>query len=130
LPFLFLRLCSPESFPSGGAPVELSDRPVLSRARLGEFMTLSLAAGAALANGLLIGLIPTVVDGIKPSLKARLDVSETRVSWFSGLFYFTWLLAMPLAGRLIDDWPNRDVLLFGGLVPLILGVAWLALARS
>lgn len=93
-------------------------------------MTLSLPASAALANGLLIGLIPTVVDGIKPSLKARLDLPEGRLSWFSRLFYLTWILFMPLAGWLADAWPNRDVLLFGGLVPLILGIAWLALARS
>lgn len=93
-------------------------------------MTFSLLAAAALANGLLIGLIPTVVDGIKPCLKARLDSSDGRIEWFSRLFYFAWLPTMPFAGWLLDTWSNREILLFGGLIPLILGLAWLGLARS
>src|SRR5438874_179568 len=59
-------------------------------------MTLSLAAGAALANGLLIGLIPTVVDGIKPSLKARLVLVIQRWSGArQGLLYLSIALLVP-----------------------------------
>ena len=93
-------------------------------------MTFSLMAAAALANGLLIGLIPTFVDSIPSSLKARLNLPDGRVEWFGRLFYLAWLPMMPLAGWLLDAWPNRDVLLYGGLLPLILGTAWLALART
>lgn len=95
-------------------------------------MTFSLLAAATLANGLLIGLIPVVVDGAKTSLKVRLNFADNRLNWFNRLFYATWLPAMPLAGWLLDQWPNRDlqILLFGGLIPLIFGVAWIGLARS
>ena len=93
-------------------------------------MTLSLVAAAALATGFLIGLIPTVIDGSKSALQGRTGVSTSAMDWFSRLFYFAWLPAMPLAGYLLDWWPNRELLLFGGLIPLILGLAWLGLARS
>jgi MFS family permease len=92
-------------------------------------MNLSLLAAAALANGLLIGLIPTIVDAIKAPLKARLNVPDERMEWFGRLFYLAWLPAMPMAGWLLDALPNREILFFG-LIALILGVAWLALART
>jgi MFS family permease len=37
---------------------------------------------------------------------------------------------MPLAGWLLDQMSNRDVSLYGGSLPLIVGIAWLALVRS
>ncbi len=92
-------------------------------------MTPSLLAVAALANGLLIGLIPTLVDSIKTPLKARLNVPDERMEWFGRFFYLAWLPAMPLAGWLLDALPNREILFFS-LIALILGVAWLALART
>ena len=92
-------------------------------------MTVSLLALATLASGLLIGLIPTVVDGLQKLLKERLKLPEGRAEWFVRLFYFVWLPAMPLAGWMLDTLPNRAIL-FGGLVALILGTAWLALVRT
>jgi len=93
-------------------------------------MTISLVAVAALANGLLIGLIPTLLDGIKPALQARLNLPEGRIDWHTRLFYLAWLPGMPLAGWLLDNLSNRDILLYGGLLPLIVGIAWLALLRT
>ncbi len=93
-------------------------------------MISSLPVVAALANGLLIGLIPLLIDGLKPAINSRLEKPDERVEWFGRLFYLTWLPAMPLAGWLLDVGSSRDVLLFCGLIPLIVGVAWLALARS
>lgn len=93
-------------------------------------MTFSLVAVAALANGLLIGLIPTLIDGLKPALQARLGVPEGRMDWHVRLFYLAWLPGMPLAGWLLDAAGNRDVLLYAGLLPVILGIAWLGLVRS
>lgn len=93
-------------------------------------MTFSLVAFAALANGLLIGLIPTLIDGIKPALQARLNLPAGRIDWHTRLFYLTWLPGMPFAGWLLDQFSNRDILLYGGSLPLIVGVAWLALLRS
>src|SRR5262245_3405057 len=93
-------------------------------------MTFSLVAVCALANALLIGLIPTLIDGIKPALQARLNLPEGRINWHTRLFYLAWLPGMPLAGWLLDALPNRDILLYAGLLPLIVGIAWLALARS
>jgi MFS family permease len=93
-------------------------------------MTFSLVAVAALANGLLIGLIPTLIDGLKPAIQARLNLPEGRIEWHVRLFYLAWLPGMPLAGWLLDATANRDVLLYAGLLPLILGMAWLGLARN
>ena len=93
-------------------------------------MTFSLVAVAALANGLLIGLIPTLIDGLKPAMQARLSLPEGRIEWHVRLFYLAWLPGMPLAGWLLDAAANRAVLLYAGLLPLILGMAWLGLARN
>ena len=100
-------------------------------------MTFSLLAIATLASGLLIGLIPTLVDGVKAPLRARLNLSESQLDWVVRLFYLTWLPAMPLAGWLLDIWFSKEPdirhykdILFIGLIALVLGIAWLALARS
>jgi MFS family permease len=93
-------------------------------------MTFSLVAAAALANGFLIGLIPTIIDGLKPALQIRLNLSERGIDWYIRLFYLAWLPGMPIAGWLLDEFPNRDLLLYGGLPALILGFAWLALTRT
>jgi MFS family permease len=92
-------------------------------------MNPSLLAAATLANGLLIGLIPTFVDAIKTPLQIRLALTSERADWFVRLFYIAWLPAMPLAGVLLDFLPNYAALFFG-LVTLILAVAWLGLART
>src|SRR5580765_5481531 len=92
-------------------------------------MTLTLLVAATLVSGLLVGLIPTLVDGFQKSLKDRLNLPEQRAEWFVRLFYLAWLPAMPLAGWLLDEFPTREIL-FGGLVALILGIAWLALIRT
>ena len=92
-------------------------------------MTFILLVAATLSSGLLIGLIPTLLDGVQKPLQARLNLSEGRANWFVRLFYLTWLPAMPLAGYLVDLRSTREILLFG-LFALILGVAWLALVRS
>ena len=91
-------------------------------------MTFTLLVAATLASGLLIGLIPTLVDGVQKPLKARLNLPEGRGDWFVRFFYLSWLPAMPIAGLLLEYWPLREILLFG-LFALILGVAWLALVR-
>jgi MFS family permease len=76
-------------------------------------------------------MIPTVVDGIKKPLQARLTLSDSQREWFVRLFYLTWLPAMPLAGFLLDSsWNLARIVLFFGLVGLVLGFAWLALTRS
>jgi MFS family permease len=92
-------------------------------------MSSSLLIIATLVSGLLVGLIPTFVDGIQSSLQSRLKLADGRVKWYVGLFYLTWLPAMPLAGWMLDSWPNKEVL-FYSLVALLLGIAWLALVRS
>jgi MFS family permease len=92
-------------------------------------MTFSLLSVATLASGILIGLIPMLVDGAQRPLQARLKLPDGRVDWFVRLFYLTWLPAMPLAGWLLDSWHNKEIL-FYGLVALLLGVAWLALVQS
>lgn len=93
-------------------------------------MTFSMVAAAALTNGLLIGFVPTFVDGVKPMLASRLGRPEPHLEWFDRLFFLAWVPLMPLAGFLLDFGANREVLLFAGLVPLIMGIAWLALARD
>lgn len=92
-------------------------------------MSFSLLVAATLASGLLIGLLPTVVDGVRGPLQSRLKLPEGRVEWFVRLFYLTWLPTMPLAGWLLNSGHNKEILFFG-LVALILGIAWLALVRS
>jgi MFS family permease len=92
-------------------------------------MSFSLLVAATLASGLLIGLIPVLVDGVQRSVQSRLKLPEGRVDWFVRLFYLAWLPAMPLAGWLIDFGHYKEILFFG-LVALILGIAWLALVRS
>ena len=93
-------------------------------------MIFSLLAAAVLASAFLIGLVPTIVDGIKKPLQARLNLSDGRLDWFVRIFYFAWLPAMPLAGWLLDSWNLSREILFFGLVGVILGFAWMALARS
>jgi MFS family permease len=94
-------------------------------------MTVSLLAAAALVSGLLIGLVPTLVDGLKKSLQSRLQLPEQRSDWFVWLFYLAWLPAMPLAGWMLDSWANHDRdVLFYSLVTLILALAWLAHVQS
>ena len=92
-------------------------------------MTFSLLVAATLVSSLLIGLIPTLIDGVHKSLKARLNPSDGQIDWFGRLFYLVWLPAMPGAGWMLDHWHNKEILLYG-LVLLILGTAWLALVRS
>jgi MFS family permease len=92
-------------------------------------MSFSLLVAATLASGLLIGLIPTLVDGVQRPLQSRLKLPEGRVEWLARLFYLAWLPAMPLAGWLLDAGHNKEILFFG-LVALILAIAWLALVRS
>jgi MFS family permease len=92
-------------------------------------MTFSLLAIATLLGGLLIGLVPALVDGVQTSLKARLNLPEGRGEWFVRLFYLAWLPGMPLAGWMLDTWHNKEILFFG-LFALILGIMWLALLRT
>ncbi len=96
---------------------------------VGTLMTLTLLVAATLLSGLIIGLIPAVVDGVKKPLQGQPNLPDGRPKWFIALFYLAWLPAMPLAGWMLDTLPTREIL-FGGLVALILGVAWLALVRS
>jgi hypothetical protein len=98
-------------------------------------MIFSLLTAAVLAGGFMIGLVPTVVDGIKRPLQDRLSLSESQSEWFLRLFYLAWLPAMPLSGWIIDSWNvlSWDIsreLLFFGQVGVILGLIWMALARS
>lgn len=93
-------------------------------------MIFSLLTAAVLVGGFLIGLIPTTVDGIKKPVQDRLNLSAPQSEWFLRLFYLAWLPAMPLAGWIMDDWSISRELLFFGLVGLILGFTWMALARS
>jgi MFS family permease len=92
-------------------------------------MPASLLVVATLAGGLLIGLIPTLVDGLKKPLDAKLNLPGQISVWFVRLFYLAWLPAMPAAGSLLDVWNSKEIL-FLGLIALILGITWLALARS
>jgi MFS family permease len=94
-------------------------------------MTFSLLAAATLVSGLLIGLVPTLVDGLKKPLQSRLNLPEQRSDWFVWLFYLAWLPAMPVAGWGLDAWANHDRdVLFYSLVALILALAWLAHVQS
>src|SRR5262245_17316835 len=86
-------------------------------------------AAATLASGLLIGLIPTLVDGLRNPLKTRLNLPDAQADRFVTAFYLTWLPAMPLAGLILEILPLREMLLVG-LFGLILGIAWLALVGS
>jgi MFS family permease len=88
-----------------------------------------LLVAATLTCGLLIGFIPTLVDGVQKPLKARLNLSDYHADWFVRIFYLAWLPTMPLAGWLVDLCPIREVLLFS-LFALVLAVAWLALVRT
>jgi MFS family permease len=92
-------------------------------------MTLSLIVLVTLTGGLLIGLTPVVVDGVKKSIEARFKLPAGGADWFVRLFYLAWLPGMPIAGWMLDTLPNKYILFFG-LIALILGVTWLALARS
>jgi MFS family permease len=92
-------------------------------------MTVSLLTAATLLCGLLVGLIPVLVDGLRPSIQARLRTTDAPVDWLVRLFYFTWLPAMPAAGWLLDLFHNKEIL-FAGLVALVLGLAALAVART
>lgn len=94
-------------------------------------MNLSLFSIALFAASLLIGLLPTLLDGIKRPMRERLNLNDANTEWPSRWFYFSWLPGMPLAGGALDEWPrNTKEFFFFALVALILGIAWLALARS
>lgn len=93
-------------------------------------MTFSLLTAAVLAGGFLIGMVPTIVDGIRKPMQDRLNLSAPQLGWFLRLFYLAWLPAMPLAGWLLDSWTISREVLFFGLVGVILGFTWMALARS
>jgi MFS family permease len=94
-------------------------------------MVISLFSATLLFIGLLIGLVPTLMDGVAKSLATRLSLPDGRIDWHARLFYFSWLPAMPLAGWLIDEWPTyQKQALFFALVLLILAIAWLALVKS
>ncbi len=79
--------------------------------------------------GVVIGLIPTLIDAVKTLVAARFKDTAIRTDWFVPLFYLTWLPAMPGAGLLLDNTHSKEILFFG-LVALVLGVAWLALINS
>ena len=91
-------------------------------------MRFSLLVVTALVCGLYIGLVPTLVDGLRKSLQSRLNLPPGRVEWFVRLFYLAWLPTMPLVGWGLDSW-TKDIL-FYSLIALVLGMAWLALVRS
>ncbi len=93
-------------------------------------MIFSLLTAAVLAGAFLIGLIPTIVDGMKKPLQDRLNLSGPQCDWFLRLFYLTWLPAMPLAGWMLDSCPYSRQILFSSLVGVIIGFTWMALARS
>lgn len=84
---------------------------------------------ATLACALLVGLIPTVADGVRAALKQRLGLPEARVERLLYAFYIAWLPGMPLGGWLLDHTANREVLFFG-LLGLVVGLAGLGLAGS
>lgn len=92
-------------------------------------MTAALLVVATLAGGLLIGLIPTLIDGLKKPIEVKLTLPARSADWFVRLFYLAWLLAMPAAGWLLDVCNSKEIFFFG-LIALILGVTWLALIRS
>src|ERR1043165_3453944 len=92
-------------------------------------MTFNLLVAATLASGLLIGLIPTLIDSVLQPSRDRLPLLEGQDRKFVALFYAAWLPAMPLAGLMIDYWPLREILI-AGLFLLILAVAALSLAAS
>src|SRR5947199_31986 len=93
-------------------------------------MTLPLLAAATLTSGLFIGMIPTLVDGLKPLWQSRLNQAPKRLDWALSLFYFSWL-AMPLAGLVLDEWPRfANEILFTGMIGLIAALTWLGMVRS
>ena len=92
-------------------------------------MTLSLIVLVTLTGGLLIGLVPAVVDGVKKPIEARLKLPPAGADWFVRLFYVAWLPGMPIAGLMLDTFDNKLILFFG-LIALLLGLTWLALDRS
>jgi MFS family permease len=92
-------------------------------------MTFSILTAAVLVSGLLIGLLPVVVDGLRQQFRTRLNLADGRAEWAGALYYVAWLPAMPFAGYLLDHLPQREIL-FYGLIAVILGLAWLALVRS
>src|SRR5258708_6332066 len=92
-------------------------------------MTFTPLAAAVLVNGVLIGFIPALVDGVEKPLKARLKLPAGSANGFSTLFYLAWLPGMPLAGCMLDAWHNKEILFFG-LVALVVAVAWLAMVTT
>jgi fucose permease len=92
-------------------------------------MSHNLLIASAVASGFAIGFVPVLVDSMRLPLHGQLKGFEKAVDRILLLFYVTWLPAMPLAGMLIDDWRNMDVLFFG-LLACVLGMAWLGLAQS
>jgi len=94
-------------------------------------MNFSLFSISLFIASLLIGLLPTLLDGIKRPMRTRMNLSDAGAEWPVRWFYFSWLPGMPLAGWALDEWTrNTQEIFFFALVALILGIAWLALARS
>ncbi|MBI1830048.1 MAG: hypothetical protein HYR84_01195 [Planctomycetes bacterium] len=92
-------------------------------------MTISLFGAAVLLCGLFVGFIPALVDGAKKGLQNRLKLPDGGADGFVTIFYAAWLLAMPVAGWMLDQWHNKEILFFG-LVALILALSWLAMAAN
>jgi MFS family permease len=94
-------------------------------------MIFSLFSISLFVVSLPIGLLPTLLDGMKRSWRDRLKISDASAEWPLRWFYFSWLPGMPCAGWALDEWTaNTKEIFFFALVALILGIAWLALVRS
>jgi MFS family permease len=94
-------------------------------------MNISLFTISLFVTSLLIGFLPVLLDGIKHLMGERSNLNAGKAEWPARWFYFSWLPAMPLAGCALDAWSaNTKELLFFALIALILGIVWLALARS
>src|SRR5581483_5180314 len=93
-------------------------------------MRTSLPVVGILLCGFVIGLVPTLIDGLRPLLARRLRLEDRRAEQLASIYYLLWLPAMPLVGWLADHWADSQQMLFYGLLGVVLGIASLALAQT
>jgi MFS family permease len=92
-------------------------------------MPSTLLIASAATSGFAIGFVPTVVDSVRAPLCRQMQAPEQRVGRILALFYLCWLPAMPVAGWLIDQGRDKEILFFG-LLGCVLGLAWLGMSRT
>lgn len=92
-------------------------------------MTSFVLVAATLCSALAVGLVPALIDSLRAPLRERLGLTEGRTERLLAVFYLCWLPGMPAFGWLLDHGAHKEPLFFG-LLGLVLGIAWLALARS